>query len=80
MRYNMPAIEKNGNWVSVASQRQYVSIYFCDEALLDPIRIKHPSLDIGKGCVRVRDRQEVPLKDLERAFRAAMQRKGAMHG
>lgn len=80
MRYNMPTLERDGNWVSVASQRHYISVYFCDESLVKPIGMKHPALDVGKGCVRIRDRQELPLKDLERAFKSAMRRTAVTHG
>ena len=73
LRYKMPAFEKNENWVSLANQKHYISIYFCDEALTAEIRRKHPELNIGKGCVRVRDTQELPMEALKRAFMKAME-------
>lgn len=75
MRYRMPTFEKNGNWVCIASQKHYLAVYFCSEELIQPIKSKHPHLSTGKGCVRIRDNQDVPLKDLAACFKKAINMK-----
>lgn len=72
IRYKMPSFEKDGNWVALASQKNYVSVYFCSEPLIENIRGKHPAMNTGKGCVRIRATQDVPLDDLLVSFRKAM--------
>ena len=64
MKYKMPTFEKQQNWVSIANQKNYISVYFCSEELIRNIKQKHPRINTGKGCVRIRDNQEVPVTDL----------------
>ena len=71
-RYKMPTFEKDGNWVALGNQKHYVAVYFCSADLIAEIRVKNPKINCGTGCVRIRDNQEVPLAELERAFRKAM--------
>lgn len=75
MRYRMPTYEKGPSWAAIGSQKYYLSVYFCSGEIIDNIRKKHPGLSTGKGCVRIRDRQEVPTRDLAASFRKAMNRK-----
>jgi len=72
MRYRMPTYERDGRWVALANNKSYVSVYFCSQALIEPLRVRHPELDCGRGCVRVRDSQHVPLYELRAAFVSAM--------
>ena len=75
MRYKMPTYERKNAWVAVASQKNYLSVYFCSEDLIANIKRKYPNLSTGKGCVRIRDNQEVPMSELKRAFIRALQGK-----
>jgi len=75
MRYRMPTFEKNGNSVSMASQKHYLAVYFCSEEIIQPIKNKFPKLSTGKGCVRIRDNQEVPIKELAACFKKAINMK-----
>jgi uncharacterized protein YdhG (YjbR/CyaY superfamily) len=72
MSYRMPNYEKGASWVAIGNQKKYISVYFCSEEIIQNIRIKHPELSTGKGCIRIRDRQEVPIEDLAVSFRKAM--------
>ncbi|MDA2918386.1 DUF1801 domain-containing protein [Desulfobacterota bacterium AH_259_B03_O07] len=75
MKYRMQTFEKNGNWVCLANQKNSISVYFCSEDLIKPIKEKFPKLSTGKGCVRIKDNQGVPIKELVRSFKLAMSRK-----
>lgn len=57
--------------IAVASRAQYIAVYLGDDALTAGIRMRHPELDCGRACVRIRDSQHVPLYELEVAARQA---------
>jgi len=75
MKYNMPTFEKGDNWVCVANQKNYISVYFCDEKLIEDIKINSPEINTGKGCVRIKDTQVVPIDNLLKCFIKAMESK-----
>ena len=72
MKYKMPTFEKGDNWVALANQKNYISVYFCSEELIENIKNSHPEISTGKGCVRIRDSQEIPLEELKKSFIKAM--------
>lgn len=72
MTYRMPTFEVSDNWVSVASQNNYFSIYFCQEKLILNIKKAFPDLSYGKACVRLKDKDYLPKKELERSIIAAL--------
>ena len=73
MKYKMPTFENGENWVSIGNQKKYISVYFCSQELIENIRINQPHINTGKGCVRIRDNQEIPIRDLVESFKNAMQ-------
>jgi len=75
MKYKMPTFEKGDNWVCVANQKNYISVYFCDEKLIGDIKINSPEINTGKGCVRIKDTQVVPIDKLLKCFIKAMESK-----
>ena len=77
-KYNMPTFEKNGNWVALANQKNYISVYFCSEELISDIKQKYPKINTGKGCVRIGNKNELILDDLTKSFRKAMNYKKEM--
>lgn len=72
MKYRMPTFEKGPNWVAIGNQKNHLSVYFCSESLIENIHRKHPAISTGKGCVRIKDNQELPLKELVVSFKKAM--------
>ena len=72
MRYKMPTYQKGPNWAALGNQKHYISIYFCSPELIANIKHKHPQLSTGKGCVRIRDNQALPLDELVESFKKAM--------
>jgi RimJ/RimL family protein N-acetyltransferase/uncharacterized protein YdhG (YjbR/CyaY superfamily) len=75
MKYKMPTFEKNGNWVCLGNQKNYISVYFRSEELIKAIKRKYPEISTGKGCVRIKDNEEVPISELVKSFRLALSRK-----
>lgn len=72
MAYRMPTFRLGGHWAAMASQKRHLAVYFCSEPLIAPIRSAHPELSYGKGCVRIRDNQELPVRELVAVFVNAM--------
>ena len=73
MDYKMPTFRQGEGWVAVANQKQYVSLYTCAAEHLAPFKKKHPGINTGKGCIRFKDRDELPLDDLEQVITSAME-------
>ena len=73
MRYKMPTYEYQEGWVAIANQKQYISIYTCSAEHIAEFKKKHPEIKTGKGCVNLRDGNEIPLVDLETVIRNAME-------
>ena len=72
MKYKMPTYEKDPNWAAIGNQKHYISVYFCSEEIIGNIIKKHPGINTGKGCVRIKDRQDIPLSELVVSFKKAM--------
>jgi uncharacterized protein YdhG (YjbR/CyaY superfamily) len=68
----MPTYRLGGVWVAWASQKRHLSLYACAEDRMAGFRARHPEVDAGKGCLRFRDRQRLPLADLAQVVRAAL--------
>ncbi|MEQ9618965.1 MAG: DUF1801 domain-containing protein [Deltaproteobacteria bacterium] len=75
MKYKMPTIEKNGNWVAVANQKNYIALYTCSEEHIAPYIEKHPDIRHGKGCINFRDNDEIRYDDLKNVVSGALNAK-----
>ncbi|MGD9872647.1 MAG: hypothetical protein AB7T27_00095 [Kiritimatiellia bacterium] len=72
IKYQIPALECSGAWVGMANQKDHICVYFRGPEFIRNIRKKHPELSVGVGCVRIRDSQEIPLREMVRSFKKAM--------
>ena len=72
MRYKMPTYELGSNWVAMANQKRYVSLYTCCYDHIAAFRKKHRTIKGGKGCLNFRDGDELPLEDLTEVVRSAL--------
>lgn len=77
MKYRMPTFEWNGGWVAIANQKHYVSLYTCSSEHLEVFRIAHPEIRTGKGCINLRDIDEVSIEDLAPVVRSAMSKRSS---
>jgi len=75
MKYRMPTFEWNGGWVAIANQKHYVSLYTCAAEHLNEFRHAHPEIRTGKGCINLRDGDELPVEDLALVVRSAMSKR-----
>ena len=74
MTYKMPTYRVGDGWVALANQKQYVSLYTCGSHHLEGFRAKHPEIKTGKGCINFKDKDELPLQDIEAVVRHAIER------
>ena len=75
MKYKMPTFERQNNWVALANQKNYISLYTCAAQHLEQFKTQHPNIKTGKGCINFRDTNEIPLYDLEEVIHSAMSMK-----
>jgi uncharacterized protein YdhG (YjbR/CyaY superfamily) len=74
MRYGMPAYDIAGKVLcQFASQKRYVSLYL-DPRIVEKYRGELGGLSLGKGCVRFRKLDKLPLETVERMLRAIAER------
>lgn len=75
MKYKMPTIEIDGNWVAVANQKNYISLYTCSQDHIAPYIEKYPDIKHGKGCINFRDNDEIHYEDLKNVVSSALNAK-----
>lgn len=69
MRHGMPAYDVGGRELFLfASQKRYVSLYL-DPEIVEKYRGELEGLSLGKGCVRFRKLNRLPLETVERMLR-----------
>ena len=73
MSYKMPTYRAGDGWVSLANQKNYISLYTCGESHLASYREKHPQQKTGKGCINFRARDEIHYEDLETVIKHAIE-------
>jgi uncharacterized protein YdhG (YjbR/CyaY superfamily) len=74
MRYGMPAYDVGSRELCLfASQKHYVSLYL-DPRIVDEYRGELEGLSLGKGCVRFRRLDRIPLETIERMLREIAKR------
>ncbi len=61
MQYGMAAYDLNGLICSLASQKNYMALYVCEPEVVDAHRAALGKLNCGKGCIRFRNLEELPL-------------------
>ena len=75
VKYKMPTFEVGERWVSIANRKDYISVYTCSEELIEPYLKKHPGTKHGKGCLNLRDNEEIDLDTLKIVVESAVRLK-----
>jgi uncharacterized protein YdhG (YjbR/CyaY superfamily) len=75
MRYGMPCYELGELLCAMAAQKGYYSVYVGDGKLLDRFRPQLGKLSVGKGCIRFKRVEEVPLDVLGQILSEAATRR-----
>ena len=72
MSCKMPTYRLGEGWVAIANQKNYVSLHTCGYHHIEYFRSQHPSIKTGKGCINFKDRDELPLQDIEAVVKHAI--------
>ncbi|MDH5222052.1 MAG: DUF1801 domain-containing protein [Betaproteobacteria bacterium] len=72
MQYRMPTYRLGENFVAWASQKRHLALYTCSDQRIAGFRARHPEVRAGKGCLRFRDGQRLPLADLAQVVKNAL--------
>lgn len=73
MGYRMPTYRRGEGWVAMANQKHHISLYTCGYHHIQPFRERNPGVKTGKGCINLRDRDQVPMEDLIQVVRHAIE-------
>jgi len=73
MKYRMPTYQVDDGWVAIANQKNYISLYTCGYHHIETFKQKHPDIKTGKGCINFRDKDALPLGDIDDVVRHAIQ-------
>lgn len=60
MHYKMPTYHVGDQWVAMASQKFYISLYTCERENIQNFRNAYPAIRTGQGCINFRDKDELP--------------------
>ena len=65
MTYKMPTYRVGAGWVAIANQKHHVSLYTCGPHHIEDFKARYPGIKTGKGCINFRDKDELPVADLD---------------
>jgi len=65
IQYKMPMFTHGQNWIAVANQKNYISLYTCNADSIKPFKVKNPNIKTGKGCINFTDSGKIPRQDVE---------------
>jgi uncharacterized protein YdhG (YjbR/CyaY superfamily) len=73
IQYGMPAYQVGDVVIGLASQKQYMAFYCCDD-VIETYRPRFRHLDCGKGCIRFKRLDDLPLDAVEALLRDVVKR------
>src|SRR5512134_1533149 len=68
----MPTYRLGDEFVAWASTQRHLALYTCSAERIAGFRARHPEIEAGKGCLRFRDSQRLPLADLAQVVKNAL--------
>ena len=72
MAYGMPVF---GDICAFASQKHYMAFYVCDLDIVDAHRSQFGKLNCGKGCIRFKRIEDLPMSAIESILKAVRKRR-----
>ncbi len=79
MEYGMITYSMGELLFGLAAQKGYMAIYVCDTAVVDVHRQRLGKLNCGKGCIRFKKLDDLPLDAVTDILREAFQQRKEMH-
>ena len=75
MCYGMPTYSLGKILCALASEKEYMSLYVCDSEVVDGHRPRLGTLSCGKGCIRFKKLEQLPLDVVSDILREATKRR-----
>jgi uncharacterized protein YdhG (YjbR/CyaY superfamily) len=75
MQYGMPCYSLGAVLCAVAAQKGHYSLYVSDAKAVNRFRSQLGKLSVGKGCIRFRKTEELPLDVLSQILSTAAERR-----
>ncbi len=72
MQYKMPTYHVTDNWVALANQKHYISLYTCDAKDLVTFKKNHQRIKTGKTCINFRESDDIPLDSVAEVITNAL--------
>jgi uncharacterized protein YdhG (YjbR/CyaY superfamily) len=69
--HGMPSYELDGMLYAMASQKNHMALYVCEPEIVDAHRDALGKLNCGKGCIRFRTYEELPVDAIATIVREA---------
>ena len=76
MHYKMPTYHVGDQWVAMASQKFYISLYTCERENIQNFRNAYPAIRTGQGCINFRDKDELPEIATKKVLQRSLQTGG----
>lgn len=73
MKYNMPTYERDEVVCSLASQKNYMSLYL-DVALVEAYKTQLSHLNCGKSCVRFKKAAQLPAETIKKILQETVKK------
>ena len=73
LTYKMPTYKVGKGWVALANQKNYISLYTCGYHHIESFKKNHPKIKTGKGCINFRDKDPLPVKDIQEVVKHAIE-------
>ncbi len=73
MKYKMPTYQFGEGWVALANQKNYISLYTCGYHHIEDFKTSYPQIKTGKGCINFRDKDDMPLAEIEQVVKHAIE-------
>ncbi|SDX18151.1 protein of unknown function (DU1801) [Marininema mesophilum] len=72
IKYKMPYYEQNGPLCAFASQKNYISLYILNTPVLQKNADLLGKLNIGKGCIRFKSIDRLPLDAIKKILKESV--------
>ena len=76
MHYKMPTYHVGDQWVAMASQKFYISLYACERENIQNFRNAYPAIRTGQGCINFRDKDELTEIAIKEVLQRSLQTGG----
>ena len=67
-KWKYPTFKVEGAYVAIASMKNYISIHFGRYGATKIIAERNPKIKTKVGCANIKDKDEWPIEDIEKAI------------